>query len=84
MEALKGDSEGEDRRPWSGAPGSLYWSRLLDAPTRLCRRKPGQGLWACLETLCVGPFMETATSWWGALLVPGGLGGWRGPHQMIR
>ena len=70
-------------RLWSGAPGLLYWSRLLDAPTWLCRWTPGQGLWACLERLCVGPFVEMVTSWWGALLVPGGLGGWRGPHQMI-
>lgn len=47
-------------RPWSSAPGLLCWMRLLDAPTRLCRRKPGQCSWACLDTLCVSPFVEAA------------------------
>lgn len=38
VEALKGDSEGEDRgQAVVGCPRFAYWLRLLDAPTRLCR-----------------------------------------------
>lgn len=84
MEALKGDSEGEDRgQAVVGCPRFAVLVMPAGCTHAALQVEAWAGFVGLPETLCVGPFVETVTSWWGALLVPGGLGGWRGPHQMI-